>query len=85
MIPRIELDGTPAERRRSLEEQRRLFYVALTRTTETLVLSSATYIPTHQAFQMGIGVPGGSVQTSRFVSELGPTRPDPITGEALLE
>jgi len=85
MIPRIDFDATPAERRRSLEEQRRLFYVALTRTTETLVLSSVTFIPAQQAFQMGLGVAGGAVQASRFMAELGPTRPDAVAGDELLD
>ena len=40
MIPRIDYNAPHAERHRRLEEQRRLFYVALTRTTETLILSS---------------------------------------------
>jgi superfamily I DNA/RNA helicase len=80
LIPRIDNAAPLAERQRSLEEQRRLFYVAITRTTETLILSSVTHIPAQQAFQMGLGVTGGQVQTSRFVNELGPTRPAPIAG-----
>jgi superfamily I DNA/RNA helicase len=83
-IPRDEFDAVQAERQRILEEQRRLFYVALTRTTETLVLSSVTFIPMNQALAMGLGVGGGQVQTSRFINELGPTRPNPIAGAALL-
>ena len=83
MIPRIDFTAPQAERQRSLEEQRRLFYVALTRTTETLILSSVTNIPVQQAYQMGLGVAGGQVQTSRFVTELGPTCPNPIAGNAL--
>lgn len=84
MIPRIDYSAPLVERQRSLEEQRRLFYVALTRTTETLVLSSVTHIPTQQAFQMGLGVAGGQVQASRFITELGPTHPAPTRGEALI-
>ncbi len=84
MIPRIDYAAPHADRQRSLEEQRRLFYVALTRTTETLILSSVTHIPVQQAFQMGLGVAGGQVQASRFINELGPTRPAPIGGDALV-
>ena len=84
MIPRIDYTAPQADRQRSLEEQRRLFYVALTRTTETLILSSVTHIPVQQAFQMGLGVAGGQVQASRFINELGPTRPAPIAGDALV-
>ena len=65
------------------EEHRRLFYVALTRTTETLILSSVTFIPVQQAYEMRLGVMGGAVQASRFMNELGPTHPNAIAGNAL--
>lgn len=83
MIPLIDFDLPAPEQRRSLEEQRRLFYVALTRTTETLILSSATYIALKLAYQMGTGSAGG-VQTSQFITQLGPSRPTPIAGAQLL-
>jgi len=83
MIPRIDFDESPAEQRRSLEEQRRLFYVALTRTTETLILSSISFIAAQHGYEMGLGVAGGGVQTSRFINELGPTRPAAIRGNEL--
>lgn len=82
MIPRVDYDEPQPVQKRQLEEQRRLFYVALTRTTETLILSSIANIPTQVALQMGLGVQGGGA--SRFMSELGPSRPKPITGQALL-
>ena len=82
MIPRIDYDEPLAEQKRSLEEQRRLFYVALTRTTETLILSSIAHIPMQQALQMGLGVQGGGA--SQFLTELGPSRPAPMTGRELL-
>ncbi|MGB7217804.1 MAG: ATP-dependent helicase [Vicinamibacterales bacterium] len=81
-MPRIDFDSSQAEQRRSLEEQRRLFYVAVTRTTDSLVLSSVTHIPPQEAFQMGIAVgPAGRVHTSRFLADLGPRRPEAIRGE----
>jgi superfamily I DNA/RNA helicase len=83
MIPRIDYDEPPAVQNRALEEQRRLFYVALTRTTETLILSSIGYIPTQQALTMGLGVQGGGA--SRFITELGSSKPKPIVGKDLLE
>ena len=83
MIPRIDYGEPLAQQARSLEEQRRLFYVALTRTTQTLVLSSIAHIPRQQALRMGLGVQGGGA--TRFLSELGPSSPNPITGQALLE
>ena len=53
-----------------------------TRPTETLILSSVTFIPVQQAFEMRLGVAGGAVQASRFMNELGPTRPAAIAGNA---
>ena len=50
------LKGTLAEQAASLEEQRRLFYVAVTRTRRALVLSSVTQLPRTLAYQMGAQV-----------------------------
>ena len=88
-IPRRVEDATPAEQQRILEEQRRLFYVAVTRPKKTLVLSSITRIPRELAHKMGIPLnsgkgANGSTIASRFLKELGPSRPQPVHGEALL-
>jgi len=90
LIPTVSDDATPAEQQRSIEEQRRLFYVAITRTRKTLVLSSVTGIPTAVAFRMRARTNrtvGGFAQTvtSSFVHELGPECPAAITGEQFLE
>src|SRR5690606_15365070 len=45
-------DATRAEELRTLEEQRRLFYVAITRTRETLVLSSVARLPVPEGYRM---------------------------------
>lgn len=82
MIPNIDYSEPQAVQDRTLEEQRRLFYVALTRTTETLIVSSVSSISTHQGYVMGMGINAG--QASRFIAELGPTRPKPIAGDDLL-
>ena len=82
MIPRIDYDQAVGEQNRSREEQRRLFYVALTRTTETVVLSSIAHIPRREALRMGLGVQGGGA--SQFLWELGPASPKPIAGPTLL-
>jgi superfamily I DNA/RNA helicase len=82
MIPRIEYDEPQRVQKLQLEEQRRLFYVALTRTTETMILSSIAHIPMQQALKMGLGVQGGGA--SRFIIELGPSRPKPIPGKELI-
>lgn len=83
MIPRIDYDEPQPVQKRQLEEQRRLLYVALTRTTETMILSSIAHIPMQQALTMGLGVQGGGA--SRFIMELGPSKPKPIAGKDLLE
>jgi superfamily I DNA/RNA helicase len=82
LIPKIDYTAPPLEQKSSLEEQRRLFYVALTRTTETLLLSTVANIPTYVALQMGLGVQGGGA--SQFLQELGPSKPPPVTGQSLL-
>jgi superfamily I DNA/RNA helicase len=78
-------DEPPVAQQRSLEEQRRLFYVALTRTTEILVISSVTRIPLQQALHMGVALVRGAARTSRFVTELGPTQPVAQAGAQVLE
>jgi DNA helicase-2/ATP-dependent DNA helicase PcrA len=70
-----------AERMREVEEQRRLLYVALTRTTHTLVISGATSILLRDAMKLGLQrggfMKGGLVrlQASPFISELQPFCP----------
>jgi superfamily I DNA/RNA helicase len=89
LIPFIDSDLPQPDRDRSLEEQRRLFYVAITRPRQTLVLSSATHLPRDLVYRMRVAVRGRSgahVNTiaSRFLTELGPTRPRAIAGEAII-
>lgn len=89
LIPTIDDDLTPEEQVRAVEEQRRLFYVAITRTRRTLVLSSVTSIPSRDAYRMRArsgGRVGSCTRTlaSRFIHELGPECPAAITGEEFL-
>ncbi len=88
LIPFIDFDLPQPDRDRSLEEQRRLFYVAITRTRQTLVLSSATHLPRDLAYRMRVLVRGrgADVNTiaSRFLAELGPTRPQAIPGAGII-
>jgi DNA helicase-2/ATP-dependent DNA helicase PcrA len=86
LMPAIDDDATPDEQTRAVEEQRRLFYVAVTRTKQTLLLSSVSGLPTAMAFRMrartnrtvhGIA----RTVTSRYVHELGPQCPAAITGD----
>lgn len=74
------------EERRYLEEQRRLFYVGLTRARRTLVLSSVLSMPRALAHKIGVKVLGGDAEfantiASSFVHELGPSCPMPMPGE----
>ncbi|MDE2823075.1 MAG: ATP-dependent helicase [Chloroflexota bacterium] len=84
LIPTLEGD-TLAERTASLEEQRRLFYVAVTRTTRVLIVSSVRQLPRDLAHRMRAQIRGRSPTTSatiasKFVHELGPTRPTATLG-----
>lgn len=78
---------TPAE----TAEERRLFYVALTRCKEVLVLSSFSLMPRKEAYEMGMEgalMPGtgedGGVIASTFLGQLGPSAPRPVGGEHFL-
>ncbi|KAB2902468.1 MAG: AAA family ATPase [Anaerolineae bacterium] len=85
MLPHDDL--TEVEKRRFSEEQRRLFYVAITRPRKTLVLSSVQQIPIAQAYQMNmknvVRIRNRNIAhtiTSDFISELGQSCPTPING-----
>ncbi|MGO8919293.1 MAG: ATP-dependent helicase [Stellaceae bacterium] len=82
-----------AERQKHLEEQRRLFYVGITRVKATpssnrpgsLLLTGSQTMTLADAMQSGIqpaGVSYGTVSLhlSRFIPELGPSAPAPIAG-----
>ena len=89
LIPMVTGD-TPAEQAASLEEQRRLFYVAITRTRQILILSSVTRLERALAHRMGPRVGRGgrthaATIASRFLAELGPSRPEAILGATVLE
>jgi superfamily I DNA/RNA helicase len=77
-------DDLPFEvQMRHVEEQRRLFYVAITRPKKTLVLSSVLSLPRNLAHNMGAFVQGGDQFTagtiaSTFLSQLGPNCPRPV-------
>jgi DNA helicase-2/ATP-dependent DNA helicase PcrA len=79
LVPFIDSKETQAEQRETIREQRRLFYVAMTRPTDVLVLSSFTSIDSHLAFKIGARTrPGGGMArtiASRFLAELGPSAP----------
>ena len=78
---------TPEEQARKLQEDRRVFYVAITRARKILLLSSVINLPIDIAMKMrALGRnAGGVVRThpSRFLDQLGPTAPHPIAGRDL--
>jgi DNA helicase-2/ATP-dependent DNA helicase PcrA len=89
IIPFLKRDLAPAERPLHLQEQRRLFYVALTRAKEFLVLSSAVSVPRAVANQElnGVILQGGNAHSGRtipceFLHELGPQAPPAQRGPA---
>jgi DNA helicase-2/ATP-dependent DNA helicase PcrA len=81
IVPTIDYREPLAEQNLQWQEQRRLFYVGITRSTETLVLSGAVSIPFGLAKQMNVlTTAAGGTQASPFIAELGPTSPMAITG-----
>lgn len=86
ILPSVDSTAPIQEQTRQREEQRRLFYVGLTRSTDTLVISSAVRIPTGVAMQMGVPVLAGGgygvaiLQASPFLAELGPHAPNSVHG-----
>ena len=91
LVPRLSIaTDTQNEMIVSLEEQRRLFYVAITRTRQSLVLSSQVQLPQSLASRMGMDVRNPNrryfqTSSSRFLRELGPSRPRTIRGTDFLE
>ena len=84
IMPSLPKNAPEAERQQVLEEQRRLFYVSITRTRKMLVLSSVTGLPRDVAYKMNVSVRSkgyyaGTI-TTRFIDELGPKCPQPVSG-----
>jgi superfamily I DNA/RNA helicase len=75
---------SPKEQQAAIDEQRRLLYVGLTRTTETLVLSSYVRLPAATAQRLGVARrwigDGYATQASRYLHELGGTAPTAVDG-----
>lgn len=80
---REEYPGTDSE---FMEEQRRLFYVSITRSKKTLVLSRAKSIARGQAKQLGLQVSGGGrfravLKMSQFLRDINDDLPNAESGE----
>lgn len=86
LIPRVDNELQGEEAIRFIEEQRRLFFVGITRPRQELVISSVSRIPKTLAYRLGQNVPRTmSLDTkaiaSSFLSQLGDDFPDAIAGE----
>jgi superfamily I DNA/RNA helicase len=84
LTPFADSDESPAEADATLREQRRLFYVAITRSEEVLVLSSFARIDRALAYRIRLPTRGrGSIAStisSQFFDELGPAAPNTRDG-----
>lgn len=89
VLPTLTADVHGGARQRQFEEQRRLFFVGITRTTNRLLISCARWMDAADAHRMRVRGRdyGGAVEAfaTPFLTELGPNSPDPVTGQALLE
>ena len=89
LTPRIAQEGSKSELKSSLEEQRRLFYVATTRARRTLVISSFSSIADSKAHKLLLRGRrrGRDFRTlaSRFIEELGNNCPSAVLGKKLLK
>lgn len=86
LIPTRDENLPFEEQMRRTEEQRRLFYVAITRAKKTLALSSVRSLPRALAYKIGARVQGGNRDmadtiASSFLSQLGSESPRPVYGE----
>lgn len=88
-LPYVDSALPPAEQEAKLQEQRRLFYVALTRAKDSLVISAPAQVPFSDAMRAQVNVVRSRfvdgqkvavVAMSPFVAELGPACPTTISG-----
>ena len=85
LVPFINSRHSAEEAALSLKEQRRLFYVAITRCTDTLIISSVSRMTRKFAWKIGARVAAGggasaATIASQFVGELGPETPGAEAG-----
>lgn len=84
-LPTVRSGLSSVAQQAAIQEQRRLFYVAITRTRQTLVLSSAATAPYGDAMHMGLTTArrfGSSavLQASPFLADLGAQAPPTLSG-----
>jgi superfamily I DNA/RNA helicase len=92
LMPFLSRDLTPEQAEHHIQEQRRLFYVAITRCKGDysykgrLMISSFVNIPGNKALSLNIIAQANTnrrVTTTRFVRELGTDAPRPVLGNTL--
>ena len=86
LMPFVDDDLPIAEQDLHNQEQRRLFYVALTRARQIVVLSSFVNLPRDLAHRIRVPVGGGHPQIGRtiacmFLNELGAQAPQAMAGQ----
>lgn len=87
VMPRVDDDLPPAEHEAQLQEQRRVFFVGLTRTRRILVLSSYSQLERATAFRLqvrrgpALGYEAFRTFATPFLAELGEELPQGIRGE----
>ena len=86
LIPFQDTSSARGEQVAVLAEQRRLFYVALTRCTEMLVLSSTVSLDRQLAWKIGAQLGSGAGRIGRtiaspFIDQLGPSAPNAVSGQ----
>lgn len=97
IVPTITPRLTPAEVDAAVAEQRRLFYVAVTRAADQLTISLAQRMDLATARALNVAVasntvrrgPGGALTcgtiASRYLRELGPVAPGAVSGQRWIE
>ena len=91
-VPTFDSGAPPEEQRAQIQEARRLFYVALTRTTEYLLISMSRRLPaslantTRAIFKKPNKYSKDAIATSSiFLQELGHRQPEVLSGESFLQ
>ena len=93
VVPRMDTkESNPAVKQRTLREQRRLFYVGMTRAREKLILSSSVKWLRKDAIRIGVALKPktgnrefGHANASQFLDEIGLSAPAALRGSEWLD